>query len=199
MNFLAAWLAIMSAFRSMFSKASLACDTSFSRAFRASTRRLLMPPAKRNTKWNGAKTCCILLTISSAASASRRLRPTDAPDSSYSRRESLSLSSVPGRERQFHVYVRTVTPAVVGFARDVPKFLKSCMIPVARSTRLSKTCVCRIGSQSFLSGASRDWFRFQIVPMALSASFRRRTCSPISTDRSLGSASLRASSVNSRL
>ena len=146
MNFLAAWLAIRSASSRMFSRARQACGKSFRRAFRALTCRLFMPPEPRYTKWNGADPRCNSFMISSAASALRRLRSTDAPDSSSSSSESFKLSFVPGPERQLSVDVRTAAPAVVACSRDAPKLLKSCKIFLTLLTRISGTCVCRIGS-----------------------------------------------------
>ena len=78
---------------SMFNRARPACGTSFIRAFRASIRRLLMLPAPRSRKRNGADPCCGSLTISSAAAASRRLRFIDTTDSSSSRCKFSRLSS----------------------------------------------------------------------------------------------------------
>ena len=116
---------------------------------RASTRRLLTLPVPRTTKWNGADPRCVSLMISSAASASRRLRSTYAPNSSSSSSEFPSLSFEPRRKHQFSADVRTAAPAGVGCARDVPNNLKSCMIPLAQSIRISGTCVRKSGSQSF--------------------------------------------------
>ena len=123
MNSLAAWFAINFTFRSMFSRARPAFDTSFSKAFRVSTFRLFMPPETRITKWNGADPHCGSLMISSVASASRRLRSTDAPDSSNSIK-SLRRGSEQGRERQFSVDVKSAAPGVVDCARNTEVFIE---------------------------------------------------------------------------
>ena len=127
MNSLAAWFAINFTFRSMFSRARPAFGTSFSKAFRVSTVRLLMPPETRITKWNGADPRCGSLMISSVASASRRLRTTDAPDSSNSSIKSMRRGSEPGRERQFSVDVKSAAAGVVGCARNTEVFWRAAL------------------------------------------------------------------------
>lgn len=82
MNFLDAWLAIWSDCSSIFSSSKPACGTSAGRAFKAFSRRLLVPPAPPSKTLYDVVSRCVSLTISNVVWVLRRLRFTDAPNSS---------------------------------------------------------------------------------------------------------------------